>query len=419
MTLLVTDIGTLVVVPPGPIPGSRMGALREVRDAALLVENGVIAWFGSASDAPPADAVLSARGGLMIPGLIDCHTHIPFVGDRSSEFVRRVAGESYLSILQSGGGIRVTSAAVRGASIQELVAENLARLSRVLAEGVTTVECKSGYGLLPEHELKQLEAIRELNRRQPIELVPTLLGLHSLPPEFDGRRDDYVSEMSESAFLHRVSQERLARFVDVFCDRGAFDVDQSRRFLSAATAVGLRVKLHADQLAQIGASRLAAEVRAVSADHLEEIDDAGIAALKAAGVVPVVLPGCTFFLGVPHAPARKLIEADLPLAIATDCNPGSAMIESLTLVMNIAVCQLRLQPAEVLAACTANAAAALEMHDRLGAIHPGCQADLTIVDAASLAMWFYTPGRARVQTVIKRGEVVWSRPAASGPCGDR
>ncbi|TWT42141.1 Imidazolonepropionase [Phycisphaerae bacterium RAS1] len=406
MTLLVNDIGTLIAVPPGPIPGSRMRSLPELRDAALLIEDGRIAWFGPASQAPAADSSLSAAGGLVIPGLIDCHTHVPFAGDRSGEFVRRVAGESYLSILQSGGGIRVTSAAVRAASRDELVVENLPRLRRMLAEGVTTCECKSGYGLLPEHEIKQLEAVRELNQQQPIELVPTLLGLHSLPPEFDGRGDDYVAHMSSPALLERVSREKLARFADVFCDRGAFNVEQSRRFLSAAAAAGLRVKLHADQLAQIGASRLAAELRAVSADHLEEIDDQGIAGLQSAGVIPVVLPGCTFFLGVPHAPARKLIDAGLPLAIATDCNPGSAMIESLTLVMHIACCQLRLQPAEALAACTANAAAALGLHDRLGAIHIGHQADLTILDAPSLAMWFYTPGRARVRTVIKRGKVV-------------
>lgn len=407
--LLIRDIGELVVVPPGPLCGAAMREIGSLADAALLIEDGRIAWFGPAAEAPrveKADETLSAAGNCVIPGLIDPHTHIPFAGNRSHEFKRRLAGESYLSIMQAGGGIRVTTQAVRAATEAELVEENLPRLTRMLANGVTTVECKSGYGLAPEHELKQLRAIAALNRRQPIELVATYLGAHALPTEFEGRPDEFIDHIGDAALLRQIADEKLARFCDVFCDKGAFTVEQSRRILQRAAEAGLRPKVHADELAQIGATRLAGEVEAISADHLEHIDDAGIAALKAAGTVAVVLPGTSFFLGIPHCDARRLIAADLPVALATDFNPGSCMIESLPWIMSIAACQLRMQPLEVLAACTANAAAAIDEQGRLGAIAEGYEADLVILDAPTLDDWFYAPGRARVRKVLKHGHVV-------------
>lgn len=408
-SLLIRRIGTLAAVPPGPLRGLRMRAVPLVSNAALLIRDGRIAWFGPDDQAPstPATGTVSADGGYVIPGLIDPHTHIPFAGDRSAEFVRRVAGESYLSIMQAGGGIRVTTQAVRNASLDELVADNLPRLRRMLQLGVTRVECKSGYGLAPEHELKQLEAIRELDRRQPIDLVATYLGAHALPVEFEGRPDAYIDVIGNPTLLAEIARPGLARFCDVFCDRGAFTVDQARRVLQRAAQAGLRPRVHADELAQIGATRLAGELHAVSADHLEHIDDAGIAALARAGTVAVVLPGTSFFLGIPHCDARRLIAADLPVALATDFNPGSCMIESLPWIMNIACCQLHLLPTEVLSACTANAAAALEVHGRAGAIAVGFDADLVILDTPSLDAWFYTPGRPRVRTVIKAGQIVY------------
>jgi imidazolonepropionase len=407
---LITDIRSLAVVPPGPLAGAAMGGVSTIADAAVLVRDGKLSWFGPQREAPAAAgaAVLSAEGGCVLPGLIDPHTHIPFVGDRSAEFVRRVAGESYLSIMESGGGIRATAAAVRRASEAELVAENLPRLARMLAGGVTTLECKSGYGLAPEHELRQLRAIRALDDAQPIELVATYLGAHALPPEFDGRPDEFIEAVASAELLGRIARGGLARFCDVFCDRGAFTTEQARRVLQRAAAAGLRPKVHADELAPIGASRLAGELRAVSADHLEHISDAGIAALREAGTVAVVLPGTSFFLGISHCDARRLIAAGLPVALATDFNPGSCMIESLPWIMNIATCQLRLSPQEALAACTANAAAALELHTRLGAMAVGYDADLVVLGAPSLEEWFYTPGRARVRHVLKRGSVVHS-----------
>lgn len=408
--MLIRDIGQLCVVPPGPLRGTQMSEVRLIDRAAVLVEGGRIVWFGRAADAPadPDGPTLSAEGGCVLPGLIDCHTHIPFCGSRADEFARRLAGESYLSIMQAGGGIRATTAAVRRADEAELVEENLPRLRRLLAWGVTTCECKSGYGLSVEHEHKQLRAIRTLAQRQPIELIPTYLGAHAVPAEFDGRPDAFLDEIGSLAVFAELRRQDLARFVDVFCDRGAFDVPQSRRYLERAAAAGLPLKLHADELAPIGASRLAAEMKAVSADHLELIDDAGIEALRAAGVIAVVLPGVSFFLGVPHGPARKLIGAGLAVALATDLNPGSSHIEALPFVLNIACCQMRLTPAEALSACTANAAAAIRQEHRLGALAPGFDADLVILDAPTLTEWFYSPGRNRVRMVLKRGRVVHS-----------
>lgn len=408
MRVRIVNIGSLVAVPPGPVPGTAMDQLAPAPGAAIHIEYGRIRWLGLASAAPAfaAEQTLDAAGGTVIPGLIDCHTHVPFAGDRAGEFVRRLRGESYLSILESGGGIRVTSAAVRAASEEALVAENLPRLRRMLAGGVTTVECKSGYGLSPEDELKQLRAIRALAAAQPVELIPTYLGAHALPPEFDGRADAFIDAMSEAELLRRIAADGLARFADAFCDRGAFDVPQCRRFLERCAAAGLRPKLHADELAQIGASRLAGELRAASADHLEHIDEAGIEALRRGGSVAVALPGTSFYLGIPHAPARRMMDAGLPLAIATDFNPGSCHIESLPLVMNIACCQLRMTPIEALTACTANAAAAIGEAHRLGAIAPGYDADLVVLDAPNVERWMYDVGRPAVRLVLKRGKVV-------------
>ncbi len=414
--ILIDEIRTLVAVPPGPLPGRGMRDVPQIADAAVAIAQGRIVWFGRAKDydGPPPRQRVSAGGGTVIPGLIDCHTHVPFAGRRHEEFVRKIAGESYLQIMQAGGGIRVTTQAVRSASEAELIEQNLPRLARMLAHGTTTAECKSGYGLDPEAELKQLRVIRELDRRQPIELVATYLGAHALPAEYEGRVDEFIEVISDPDLLKRISDNGLARFCDVFCDRGAFDVEQARRVLTRGIEAGLRPRLHADELAQIGATRLAGELKAISADHLECIDDGGIEALRSAGTIAVVLPGTSFFLGVEHADARGLIDAGLPVAVATDLNPGSSHIESLPFVLHIACCQQKLLPIECVVAATANAAAAICEQDRLGAIAPGWQADLLILDCEDLADWFYTPGRERVRVVVKRGEVVWEEGRHEG-----
>jgi len=408
--LAIRNIGELVLVPPGPVGGTWMGRVKSIQSAAVLVEGDAITWCGPENelDVPPECETLDAEGSCVVPGLIDCHTHTVFAGTREAEFAQRLEGKSYAEIAESGGGIRVTVDAIRSASREQLVQLTLPRLRRMLHNGVTTVEIKSGYGLNVDDELKMLEAIRELNDRQPIELVATYLAAHTTPQEFDGRPDEYLDLILDGLVLSRIRDEQLAESCDVFCERTAFDIPQSRRVLETTKQYGLRPKVHADQITQIGASRLAAEVGAVSADHLEMINEGGITAMKKAGCVGVLLPGCSFFLGVGQAPARQLLEADLPIALATDYNPGSAMIESLPQVMSIACTQMRMTPTEVLVAATANGAAALARQSRLGAIKQGMQADLIVLDVPNHARWLYEPGRNCVRTVIKKGKIVVS-----------
>lgn len=408
MRSIIKNISQLVVVPPGPVGGSAFSYPPVIENAALVIEDGKIAWFGAAADAPGGkfDDAIDADGCTVVPGLIDCHTHAVFAGSREAEFVRKLKGASYLEILESGGGIRSTMRSVRAASVQELVEESLPRVKRMIAAGVTTLEIKSGYGLSADDELKMLRAIREVAARVPIEIVPTFLGAHALPPEFDGRADDYIAEVSSDTLLGRIANEKLAEFADVFCERGAFTVEQSRRFLAACKAHGLTPKVHAEQLSASGATKLAVEMEAASADHLEYVDDATITALKASQTIPVLLPGCSFFLHSSPAPARKLIDAGLPVALATDCNPGSAMIESLPLVMSMGCTILRMTPAECLVACTANAAAALRRADRIGAIAVGYQADLCILNLTNLDQWAYRVGVNPIHSVMKCGHLI-------------
>lgn len=406
--LAIENIAQLVVVPPGPVAGRAMKHVETIEPAALLIDKDRIAWFGSQSDLDkPTDCeVLDAQGGCVVPGLIDCHTHSVFAGTRELEFLRRIEGRSYAEIADEGGGIQVTVEAVRAATADELVELTLPRLRRMLENGVTCVEIKSGYGLNVNDELKMLRVIRRLSELQPIELVGTYLGAHTLPQEFSGRPDAYLDLILNEAVLSLIRDEQLAEFCDVFCEATAFDVARSRRVLTTAQTFGLRSKLHADQITQMGASTLAGEVGAISADHLEKIHEQGIAGLKSAGSIAVLLPGCSFYLGVEQAPARQLIDADLPVALATDYNPGSAMVESLPLVMAIACTQMRMTPTEALVAATANAAAAINRHDRLGAIQVGMQADLVLLDVPNHLRWCYEPGRNSVRTVIKAGRVV-------------
>jgi imidazolonepropionase len=409
--LAIRNIGELALVGPGPVAGRSMRNLTLLHDAAIMIDHERIVWYGDeAAFMAPADCEeIDAEGCCVTPGLIDCHTHTVFAGTREDEFVQRLQGRTYEQIAQAGGGIRVTVDAVRRASVEELVELALPRLRHMLANGVTTVEIKSGYGLTVDDEIKMLEAVARLGKLQPIELVPTYLAAHTTPREFAGRADEYLATVFADGVLSRISRLGLAEFCDVFCERTAFDVRQSRHVLAKAKEFGLLPKLHVDQLSQMGASRLAAEVRAISADHLEMIDDPGIEALKEAGTIAVLLPGSAFFLGVAQAPARRIIDADVPVAIATDYNPGSSMIESLPLVMNIACTQVRMTPAEVLVAATANAAAALDRQDRLGAIETGMQADLVILDVLNHQRWCYEPGRNCVRIVLKRGKVVYAR----------
>jgi len=407
--LIIHNIAELCTGPRGPVRLDGAGLVRRYRNASVGIDDGRIAWIKeNDGESPPVGAnVIDARGGCVIPGLIDCHTHTVFAGSREGEFVQRIEGRSYAEIAAAGGGIRNSMSAVRAATLDELVELALPRLARMLAWGVTTVEVKSGYGLTPADELKMLRAIKACGSRQPIECVATYLAAHTVPPEFDGDPDGYLDAIVAYDLLERIKNEGLAEFADAFCERTAFDVPRSRRFLEACARFRMTPRLHADQITQMGASRLAAEVGARSADHLETIDDAGIAAMKAAGTIAVLLPACSFYLGVPQAPARRIIDAGLPVAVATDFNPGSCVVESLPLTLSIACTQMRMTPEQVLVAATSNAAAVLNRSERIGALEVGMDADLVVLDVPNLEQMCYFAGRNCTRAVVKRGAVVW------------
>ena len=397
--LLVRNIGELF-----------LGDGRSLEGAYVRIEDGRITDLGEGAPSGVEDEVLDAQGCAVVPGLIDSHTHLVFAGSREDEFVMRCSGKSYLEIARAGGGIRRTVRAVRAASRDELVELALPRLARMLRLGVTTVEIKSGYGLTLEDEIKLLEAVRTLGQLQTIELVPTYLAAHTVPEEYADHPEDYVDLVVSDELMGRVAAEGLAEFCDVFCEASAFSVADARRILEKGKEHGLAPKIHADQITQMGASRLAAEVGAVTAEHLEHVDEGGIAALAEASVIAGLLPGCSFYLGVPQAPARRLLDAGLRITIATDYNPGSSVVESLPLVLSIACTQMKLTPKEALVGATATAAAALKRETRLGSIERGFDADLVVLDVASVDRWLYQVGRNSVVAVVKRGELVYERP---------
>ncbi len=412
--LVIRNIGELVLFDADAAPMVNSAALRRINDAYVTVdEHGRIVTFGPDADCVALDwfEVVDAEGGCVVPGLVDFHTHTVFAGTREHEFVMRIEGRSYAEIAEAGGGIKTTVKSVRAASEDELVNLALPRLHRMLGYGVTTVEIKSGYGLSVEDELKMLRAAKRLNDLQPIEVVGTYLAAHTVPAEYTDNREAYLDLVCSDELMGRVVNEGLAEFCDIFTERTAFTIDESRRVLLAGKEQGLIPRLHADQITQIGASKLAAEVGAMSADHLETIDDAGIDAMKSANVIAGLLPGCSWYLGVEQAPARKIIDAGLPVALATDFNPGSSVVESLPLCMNIACTQMKMTPAECLIGATANAAAAINRGQRLGAIREGMQADLVILDVPNLERWMYEAGRNCVRTVIKNGRVAFDRDA--------
>lgn len=406
---LLRSIGLLARCLPNGDPAD----IDPIPNAALAWEEGIVRWVGADRDIPdpyrewPAE---DARGRLVVPGLIDCHTHLAFGGWRADEFAERLRGRSYLEIAAAGGGIASTVRRTRVASVPMLVGRARGHLREMEQLGVTTVEAKSGYGLSRDGELGLLEAYAELARTDPVRIVPTLLGAHVVPPEFREDREGYLRLLIEE-LIPEVGRRGLARFCDAFVEETAFSVEEARRVLQAGKAAGLRPKLHADQLSAGGGAELAAEVGAASADHLECVTPAGIHALREAGVVAVTLPIATLYLHQAPAPARALLDAGVPVAVATDFNPGSAPSYHLPLAMMLACTLQRMTPWEVLRGVTSVAARALGLEAEVGSLAPGFAADFAIIDAPDVEFWMYHFRANACLRTVRAGETRWRAPA--------
>lgn len=420
--LIIRNIGQLITMDgtDGPRRGPSMRELGLVEGGAVASAAGLVLAAGPESEVMasvetgPGTTVVDADGGVVTPGLVDPHTHAVFAATRESEFAMRVEGASYEEIAEAGGGIRSSVRSLRHASPDLLRENGRTTLDRMLEYGTTTAEVKSGYGLSLESELKMLRVISELVDTHVVDIVPTFLGAHEFPDEWRDDREGYVDHLIDD-MMPAVAAEKLARFCDVFCEEGVFTVEQSRRVLTAARAHGMEPKLHADELHAFGAAELAAELKAASADHLVCVSDDGIAALAASGVVAVLLPGTTLSLGhTGFAPARKMIEAGVPVALATDCNPGSSMTESMQIILALASMMLRMTPEEGLVAATVNAAAALRAGDVLGSLAPGRQCDVVIWEVDDYRAIPYHYGVNLVAAVVKRGSVVVPRGVVAG-----
>jgi imidazolonepropionase len=392
--------------------GPDLGRLRTVRDAAVACSGGRVVFVGTerefrqAVTLSPGGRTLDARGATVLPGFVDAHTHLPFAGWRESEFNERLQGATYSQIAARGGGILSTVAATRAASLSDLAQLTRARLDAMLLLGTTLAEAKSGYGLSAEAEIKQLEAIRQGSAGHAVEVVPTFLGAHTIPKELRDDRARYVDEIV-GEMLPEISKRKLARYADAFVDAHAFSPQEARRVLEAALRAGLGVRLHADQLADDGGALLAAELNAASADHLEHVSAAGIEALARAGTAAVLLPAATFFLmSQVKPPARRLIDAGVAVAIATDFNPGTCPTEAMGTVLELACLSLGLSIDEAIAAATLNAAFALGRADEVGSIEVGKRADFVIHAVPNRYHMVYRFGVRRVRTVIAGGKVV-------------
>ena len=409
-TLVIRNIGELAT-PIGyrARHGAEMNSVRLVADAAIVVDVETVVWAGPAADMPgidgPVPEIMDAGGRAVIPGFVDSHTHFVFGGYRDEEFFWRASGVPYMEIHSRGGGIANTVRATRAANLDELLATATPRLERMLELGVTTVEGKSGYGLDLETELRQLEAMRILDTRQPVDIVPTYMGPHSIPQEYKGNPSGYIDFVINEV-LPRVQEKQLARFCDIFCERGVFELEDSRRFLKAAKAAGFSLKMHADEIVRIGGAGLAAELDATSADHLLKATPEDLEAMAATGVVATCLPITAFSLREPYADARGMIDRGLAVALASDFNPGSCYSQSIPLVAALGALYMHMSIEEILTALTLNGAAALGLARDRGSIEPGKLADILILDAPSYRHLAYNVGMNIVHTVLKRGKIV-------------
>src|SRR5258707_526209 len=407
MKLAILGCSQLVTLagPRRPRTGVEMRDLSIIHDGAMLIEAGRIKQVGARSEIliEKDCAVVDAGNRVVMPGFVDAHTHPVFAGNRANEFEQRAGGASYSEIAAAGGGIRSTVRQTRAASEDALLDSTAKYVQWFLRNGTTTIEAKSGYGLAPEQEYKLL---RVIGRIQPLRCVPTFLGAHEIPDEFRGRAHDYTTVVINE-MLPEVAAKKLAEYCDIFCDPGVFGLGESRRILSAARALGLGLRIHADQLSKSGAAELAAELGAATADHLEHTDASGIAALQAAGVQPVLLPGSVYALGSTRYPnARGMIQAGLPVVLATDFNPGSSPTPSIPMILSLACTHMKMTPAEAITAATINAAWSLGRSHEIGSLEPGKLADFAIHDCADFREIAYFFGVQSAQAVYIDGRRV-------------
>jgi imidazolonepropionase len=393
-----------------PRTSKHMEDLGIIEDGAVAISGDKIVAVGKTKDVldeieiTNETKVIDAQDKVILPGFVDCHTHPVFATTREDEFEMRIKGKTYQEIAASGGGIKSSVKALRSKSKKELIQLALPRLDRMLSYGTTTIEAKSGYGLSLEDEIKMLEVIKELNKIHPIDLIPTFLGAHEIPEEYKNNRKEYIKLITEK-MIPEVAKRGLAVFCDVFCEKGVFDIEESTKILKAAKDHGFKLKLHADQLSALGGSKLAAELGAISADHLEFIDNDGIEMMKESGVIGVLLPGACFGLGLKeYPPARRMIEKGLPVALATDFNPGSSMTESMPMILSLACLMMKMTPAETIVASTINSAYAVDKGNEIGSIEVGKKADLVIWNVKNHKEIPYHFGVNLVDQVIKDGK---------------
>ncbi len=412
-TLLITNIGQLITME-GPVPriGDAMNDLGLIKNGAVAVAGEEILAVGESQavegkvDLAEGCIAIDADGGVVTPGFIDPHTHPVFSRTREDEFEMRILGKSYMEIAETGGGIRASVRDLRETSKAELTKKTKIRLNTMLSYGTTTIEAKSGYGLSTESEIKSLEIINDLNETHPIDLIPTFLGAHEVPDEFRDKREKYI-DLLINEMIPKVVENKLAEFCDIFCEEGVFNIDESRRIMTAAKKHGLKLKFHADELGASGGSELAAELGAVSAEHLVHISDNGIKAMAEAGTVAVLLPGTCFSLGHSnYAPARKMIESGIVVALSTDCNPGSSYTESLPMIISLAGLNYKFTAAESISAVTVNAACAVDRGGQIGMLQSGLVADIVLWSINDYRELPYHYGVNSVQKVIKRGKIV-------------